>query len=44
MHGDEELEQKSQELTDDDVEGVVGGVYVPGAYAPPQSPEQGSVV
>ncbi len=41
MHGDEELEQKSQELTDEDVEGVVGGIYVPGAYAPPQSPAAG---
>jgi hypothetical protein len=43
MHGDEDLE-KSQELTDEDVEGVVGGSYVPGAYAPPSSPQQGSVV
>ena len=36
MHDDKELEPKSDELTDEDVEEVVGGTYVPGAYAPTQ--------
>lgn len=44
MNGDEELEQKIQELTDEDVEGVVGGTFVPGEYAPTQSPRQGTIV
>jgi len=40
MAGNEELEQKDQELSDDDVEGVVGGTYVPNAYTPLQGPNQ----
>lgn len=44
MRGDEELEPTSEELTDEDVEGVVGGTYVPGGFSPSQSSTQdGSV-
>ena len=34
MSGSDDIESKDQELTDDDVEGVVGGVYVEGGKAP----------
>ncbi len=37
MSDDERIDPKGQELTDEDVEGVVGGTYVPGAYSAPKT-------
>ncbi len=34
MSGSDDIESKDQELTDEDVEGVVGGTYVPGGHQP----------
>lgn len=42
MSGSDDIESKEQQLTDEDVEGVVGGQYNPGAYQPTQGVQPGS--